>query len=169
MGNNKDHPQSINKLNTEHCSLGLFFFFCLMQYQKFENVKKKIKQEKIVRIQSQLLLCVRYNAYHFISFPSFSSLHGLIRGFPGGSDGKESACNPGDLGLIPRLGRYPEGGHGNPLQYSLLENPHGQRSLAGYSPWGCKEFNMTKRLSIHGLIRVGTAVIPILQVRKLLL
>ena len=31
------------------------------------------------------------------------------------------------------------GGHGNPLQYSCLENPHGQRSLAGYSPWGCKE------------------------------
>ena len=60
-------------------------------------------------------------------------------GFPGGSDGKESACNAGNLGLIPGLGRSPGGGHGNPLQYSCLENPHGQRSLAGYSPWGCKE------------------------------
>ena len=48
----------------------------------------------------------------------------------GGSDSKESACNVGDLGSIPRLGRSPEGGHGNLLQCSCLENPHGQRSLA---------------------------------------
>ena len=41
-------------------------------------------------------------------------------------------------GLIPRLGRCPGGGHGNPLQDSCLENLHGQRSLAGYSPWGCR-------------------------------
>ena len=53
-----------------------------------------------------------------------------------GSDGKESAYNVGDLGLIPDLGRSSGGGHGNPLQYSCLENPHGQRRLAGYSPWG---------------------------------
>ena len=39
------------------------------------------------------------------------------------SDGKESACNSEDLGLIPRLGRSPGGGHGNPLQRSCLENP----------------------------------------------
>ena len=44
-------------------------------------------------------------------------------GFPGSSDGKESTCNVGDLGLIPELGRYSGGGHGNPLQYSCLENP----------------------------------------------
>ena len=53
----------------------------------------------------------------------------------GGSDGKESAFNAGD-GLIPGLGSSPGGGHGNLLQYSCLENPHGQRSLAG--PWGCR-------------------------------
>ena len=41
-------------------------------------------------------------------------------GFPGDSDGKESACNAGDLGSIPRLGRSPGGGYGNPLQYSCL-------------------------------------------------
>ena len=52
--------------------------------------------------------------------------------------GKESACNVGDLGSIPGLGRSPGGGHGNPLQYSCLENPHGQGSLAGYSPWAHK-------------------------------
>ena len=59
-------------------------------------------------------------------------------GFPGGSEVKASACNAGDLGSIPGLGRSPGGGHGNPLRYSCLENPHGQRSLAGYSPWGHK-------------------------------
>ena len=53
-----------------------------------------------------------------------------LRGFPGGSDGKESTCNVGDLGLIPGLGRSPGGGHSNPLQYSCLENLHEQRSLA---------------------------------------
>ena len=44
-------------------------------------------------------------------------------GFPGVSDDKESACNAGDLGLIPGLERSPGGGHGNPLQYSCLEGP----------------------------------------------
>ena len=63
----------------------------------------------------------------------------LCVGIPGGSDGKESACNAGDLGLIPGLGRSPGGRHGNLLQYSCLENPHGQRSLAGYSPQGREE------------------------------
>ena len=43
--------------------------------------------------------------------------------FPGGSDSKESAGNVGDLGSIPGLGRSPGRGHGNPLQYSCLENP----------------------------------------------
>ena len=65
-------------------------------------------------------------------------------GFPGGSVSKESACNAGDLGLIPGLGGSPEGGNDNPLQYSCLENPHEQRSLAGCSPWGCKELDTTE-------------------------
>ena len=47
----------------------------------------------------------------------------LKRGIPGGSEGKASACNAGDLGLIPGLGRSPGEGNGNPLQYSCLENP----------------------------------------------
>ena len=57
-------------------------------------------------------------------------------GFPGGSDGKESACNTGDPGSVSGLGSSPGGGPGNPLQYCCLENPHGPRSLAGCSPWG---------------------------------
>ena len=76
-----------------------------------------------------------------------SNLNYNIRGFPGGSDSKEFTCNPGDLGSIPELGRSPGEGYGNPLQYSCPENPHGQRSLAGYSPWVCKELDTTKWLS----------------------
>jgi len=57
---------------------------------------------------------------------------GVVEGFPGGSDGKESACNVEDLGSIPGLGRSPGGGHGNPLHYSCLKNPHGQNSLMDY-------------------------------------
>ena len=70
-----------------------------------------------------------------------------IRGFPGSSDSKESACSAGDLGSIPGLGRSPEGGHGSLLQYSNLENPHGQWNLGGYSSWGHQELDVTKRLS----------------------
>ena len=61
-------------------------------------------------------------------------------GFPGGSAGKESACNTGDLGLIPGLERSPGEGDGYPLQYSGLENPMD-------SPWGCKESATTEQLS----------------------
>ena len=64
-------------------------------------------------------------------------------GFPGGSDGKESTCNVEDLGLIPDWGRSPGEGNGYPLQYSCLENPHGQRSLMGYHLWACKESDKT--------------------------
>ena len=61
----------------------------------------------------------------------------LTLGFPIGSDGEESTHSVGDLGSIPGLGRSPGGGMANLLQYSCLENPHGQqRSLAGYIPWG---------------------------------
>ena len=47
----------------------------------------------------------------------------LHNGFPGSSDGKQSACNIVDLGSVPRSGRSPGEGNGNPLQYSCLENP----------------------------------------------
>ena len=66
--------------------------------------------------------------------------------FPGGSDGKASACNVGDPGSIPGLERSPGEGNGNPLQYSCLEKSHGRRSLVDYSPWGRKESDMTEPL-----------------------
>ena len=66
----------------------------------------------------------------------------VFLGFPGSSDGKESACNVGYLGLTPGQGKSPGGGHGNPLQYSCLENLPGQRSLVGYSSCGHSELDV---------------------------
>ena len=64
--------------------------------------------------------------------------------FPGGSDGKESACNAGDLGLISGLEDPLE--EGKETHCSCLENPHGQRSLEGFSPWSHNELDMTERV-----------------------
>ena len=65
-------------------------------------------------------------------------------GLPGGSEGKASACNAGDPGLIPGLGRSSGEGRGNPLQYSCLENCMDRGALMGYSPPSCKELDMTE-------------------------
>ena len=83
-------------------------------------------------------------------------------GFPGGLISKESACDIGDLGSIPGLERSPGGGHSNPLQYSCLENPHGQRSLVVYSPWGHKESDTTERLSTAHDCTSWTSVLHVL-------
>ena len=60
---------------------------------------------------------------------------------------KNPSANAGDVrdvSSIPGSGRSPEERNGNPLQYSCLENPNGQRILVGYNPWGCKELDMTE-------------------------
>ena len=62
---------------------------------------------------------------------------------------KVSARNVRDLGLIPELGRSPEEGNSYLLQYSCLENPHGQRSLAGYSLWGHKSWTWLSAFPFH--------------------
>jgi len=59
-------------------------------------------------------------------------------GFSGSSAGKEYTCNGGNPVSISGLGRFSRGGHGNPLEYSILESPQGQRGLVGYSPLGCR-------------------------------
>ena len=70
----------------------------------------------------------------------------VLLSFPGGADGKESTCNVGDLGLIPGLGRSPEGGHGKPLQYSCLENSM-DRGAWWATVQGVTELDMTEQLS----------------------
>ena len=75
----------------------------------------------------------------------------LILGFPGGASGKESASIAGDLGLISGLGRSPGGGHGNPLQYSCLENSMDRRAWRASVYRLAKSRTQLKRLSTHKL------------------
>ena len=73
-------------------------------------------------------------------------------GFLDGSAGKEFTCNAGDtgdLGSIPRSGRFPGGGKWQPTPGFLPEKSHGQRSLVGYNPKGCKESDKTERISTY--------------------
>ena len=104
---------------------------------------------------SSVFLVVDFSFHHFVYLAPipFSSAKFLLKNqlfiiqsslicnFPGGSDGKESTCHVGDLGLVPGLGRSPGEGNSYPLQYS--GEVHGL-----YSPWGCKESDTTEWLSL---------------------
>ena len=70
-------------------------------------------------------------------------------GIPGGSDGKESTCNAGDTGLIPGSGRSPGRGHGNPVQYSCLENPMDRGDWWTTVHSVAKSLTQLKQLSMH--------------------
>ena len=76
-------------------------------------------------------------------FHGFAFFFWVVFDFPGGSDGKASVYNAGDLGSIPLLGRFPGEGNGNPLQYSCLENP---MEGGAWCPWGHKELDTIERL-----------------------
>ena len=71
---------------------------------------------------------------------------GELKGLPGGSDGKESACSVGDPGSIPREGKIPLKRKWQPTPVILSGKPHGQRSLVSYSPWGRKKSDTTEQL-----------------------
>ena len=81
---------------------------------------EKIEHWKINYYDSNPIHFVRSHAT--LELPSFIAEYCWHMGFPGGSDGKESACNAGDPGLIPGSGRSPGEGNGNPTQYSCQEN-----------------------------------------------
>ena len=78
-----------------------------------------------------------------------------LSGFRGGSDGKESACNPGDLGSIPRLERSSGEGNGNLHQYSCLENPRDGGAWED-TVHGVPESDVTERLHFLHLSDVHT-------------
>ena len=88
--------------------------------------------------------------------------------FPGGSHGKESACNAGYLDSIPGLGRSPGEGNGNPLQYSAWEIPWTEEP-SGLFVLGCKELDMTGRLtlSLHFTELILLHIITIMQKKKI--
>ena len=111
------------------CSFSLFYLSLVAQLVK----NPPVMQETLVQFLSQ------EDPWRRNRVPT-----PVFLGFPGGSDDKKSACSAGGLGSIPGLGRFPGGGHGNPLQYFSLENPHGPRSLAG--SMGSQESDMTKHI-----------------------
>ena len=79
------------------------------------------------------------------------SWHCHVEGFPGGSSGKESACNAGDTISIPGSGRSPGKGHGNPLQYSCLENPMDRGTWRATVHGFAKSWTQLKQHSTHTL------------------
>ena len=84
--------------------------------------------------------------FSFSGDQSISAMVTIVKGFPDGASGKEPACQCRrlrDASSVPEWGRFPGGGNGNPLQNFCLENPRGQRSSAGYSPWGHKQWDKT--------------------------
>ena len=109
--------------------------------------QQKLTHYKSTILQKELPWWLRFTLLHSRSYHIINQLYSK-KSFLGGSDGKESTCNAVDS--ISGLGRSPGERSGNPLQYSCLENPHGQRSLVGYSPWGHKESDMLSN-SAHAL------------------
>ena len=88
------------------------------------------------------------NTYNIIKVPTLVYGNEYLS-FPGGSVVKNPSASAEDAGFIPGLGRSPGEGNGNSLQYSCLENPHGQRSLVGYSPWSRKKSDTTEQSTKH--------------------
>ena len=105
-------------------------------YQASLSITNSQSLLKLMSIESVIHPTLSFSVVPFSSclqsFPASGSFP-MSQGFPNGSDGKESACNVGNLGLIPWLERSPGEGHTNLLQYSCLEKPHRQRSLVGWS------------------------------------
>ena len=83
-----------------------------------------------------------------INWPNINEWN--LSSFPGVTDGKESACNAGDLGSIPGSGRSPGAGNGNPLHCQKKSMDSGV--TAGYSSWGCKESDMTEWLILSNWV-----------------
>ena len=77
------------------------------------------------------------------------------KGSPGGSDGKETTCNAGDLGSVPGSGRSPGGEHDNPLQYSCLENPMERGPCQATVHRVAKSWTRLKQLSTHTPMTAG--------------
>jgi len=94
------------------------------------------------------LIDIHIRVFYGIQIRKKEGVYVYIRGFPGGSDNKISACNMGDPGLIPGSGRSPGEENGYTPVF-LAGESHGQRSLEGYSPWGLKESDTAMGLTQH--------------------
>ena len=101
-----------------------------------------------IRSRSTLITLTSKCTFLYTTLPSSNALLSLPQvSFPGGSEGRTSACSAGDPGSIPRLGRPPGERNGYPLQCSCLAEASRQRSLVGYSLWGHTQLDTTERLT----------------------
>ena len=147
MGKIRDLFKKIGGIKaTFHLRMGTIKNRNIKNLTKAEEIKKKW-QDCINRCAEIKTLLNSWNTILFAIVIFFLTVRHFCLGFPSSSAGKESTCSAGDLGLIPGLGRSPGGGRGNPLQYSCLENSHGQRSQVGYSLWGGKKSDTNEWLS----------------------
>ena len=112
----------------------------------------------MVTSRSILILFVHSLSHLRVSWVLIWSLNTAVsvRGLLQWLSGKESACNAGDSGLIPGLGMFPGRGNGNPLKYSYLENPMDRGVWGGYSPWDCKELDMTEATE-HACVHISVS------------
>ena len=99
-------------------------------------------------------VCVYHICFTHSSVEGCFHVLAIVNNTAGGSDGKASACNVGDLGSIPGLGRFPWRRKWQPILVLLSGKSHGWRSLVGYSPCGCKELDMAERLHFHFLSNI---------------
>ena len=111
--------------------------------------KKKSRQEKYFRVLKGVPHQQVIGEWKSEQGGRLGCLHCASWGFPDGSDSKKICLPCWRLGFNPWSGRSPGGGHGNSNPVSLPGESHGQRSLAGYSPWGCKESDTTNNLTFH--------------------
>ena len=100
--------------------------------------------------------CISQLGFHSSGSFCFHVILSHVWGFPGVSDGKESACNIGDLNLISGSGRSPGEGNGNPLQYSCLENPMDRGAWWAAVHWVTKESDTTERVTFYFFSVCGT-------------
>ena len=120
----------------------IWLFFPLMTLQ----ILKCIHSLSALNVPDTEKPLPRINSFNLHFYPMRCVLLFGFHGFPGGLCGKASACNAGDLALIPGLGRSPGEGNSKPSPVPLPGKSHGWRSLVGYSPWGHKELDITEQI-----------------------
>ena len=121
--------------------------------ERQSKVDKALHKERLrFRLSCVWLWNLQLNIFTIFRYSKMYYVPLFLVGFPRDSVVRNLPANAGDTGdagSIPGSGRSPGGGHGNPLQYSCLKNPQGQRSLVGYSPWSCRELDTTELLTCY--------------------
>ena len=112
------HPRKKKKSNSPWGTKWRFFKWDVRTVEDQQTIFQIGKKGRIFYVSVLLYNIKNVSLLFYLKIICWSSNIVTNTGSPGGSDGKESACNVGDLGLIPGLARSPGGGHGNPLQYS---------------------------------------------------